>query len=71
MTTQPRPTVDVTPSPAPEGQPSSGVDIMIHRDGKGRSYRVEGQAAADLVKGAIEKVIADPYSAEWIPKESK
>ena len=66
-----RPTVDVTQTPTPEGEPCGSIDVFVHRDGKGRSYRVEGSNSIDLVKGAVEKVLADPYSSEWLPKESR
>ena len=64
----PPPTVDVTQTPTPAGEPCGSVDVVVHRDGKGRSYRVEGSNATDLVKGAVEKVLGDHYSGEWIPK---
>lgn len=65
----PRPTVEVSSAEGrdPNATPGS-VDIVVHRDGVGRSYRVDGSSPTELVKGAVEKVLGDAYSAEWIPK---
>lgn len=69
MTVLNPPTVDVTPaSERDESAPSGSVDIVVHRDGKGRSYRADGGTSVELVKDAVRKVLNDPYSAEWIPK---
>lgn len=66
------PTIDVTPASERDASaPSGSVDIVVHRDGKGRSYRAEGGTPVDLVKDAVRKVLADPYSAEWLPKGDK
>lgn len=70
MTVLSPPTVDVTPS-ADTAAPSGSVDIVVHRDGKGKSYRADGGTSVELVKDAVRKVLADPYSAEWLPKENK
>ena len=64
----PAPTVDVTP--ATERDPSAtpgSVDVVISRDGKGRSYRAEGGSTVELVKDAVRKVISDAHTAEWLP----
>ena len=67
MADLPAPTVDVTPT-TDTSAPSGSVDIVVHRDGKGKSYRAEGGTSVELVKDAVKKVLADPYSGEWIPK---
>jgi hypothetical protein len=61
----PPPTVDVTPA---VNDATGALDVVVHRDGKGRSYRAEGTSSVELVKDAVRKVLADPYSAEWVPK---
>lgn len=63
----PRPEVTVTPASDRDPiAPSGSVDIVISRGGKGKSYRADGSSAPEIVKDAIEKVLADPYSGEWI-----
>ncbi len=72
MTTLTRP--DVTVTNATERDPNAppgSMDVVISRDGKAKSYRTIAGTTAEVMKDGIEKVIADPYSAEWIPKESK
>ena len=64
-----RPTVEVTPaSDRDSSAPAGSVDVVVSRDGKGRSYRAEGGTSVELVKDAVKKVLNDPYSGEWIPK---
>ena len=64
----PAPTVDVTPAADRDSSaPAGSVDVVIHRDGKGRSYRTEGGSTADVVRDAVRKVLADPHTAEWLP----
>ncbi len=67
----PRPDVNVTH--ATERDPSAppgSMDVVVSREGKGRSYRVVGDGTA-IVKDAIEKVLSDPYSAEFLPSKSE
>ncbi len=72
MTDLPRPDVQVTH--ATERDPSAppgSMDVVVSRDGKGKSYRVVGDTGQAIVKDAVEKVLSDPYSAEWIPEKAK
>ncbi len=63
----PRPDVKVTPATERDPAASAGsVDIVISRDNKGRSYRAEGGSAPEVVKDAIEKILNDPYTGEWV-----
>lgn len=67
----PPPTVEVTSAPSKDSSaPPGSVDIVISRDGKGRSYRTVGGGPTDptVVKDGIEKILGDHYSGEWIPK---
>lgn len=68
-TVLPPPTVDVTPATDRDASaPAGSVDVVVHRDGRGRSYRIDPGTTTEMVKSGIEKVLADPYSGEWIPK---
>jgi hypothetical protein len=68
MTALPRPNVEATPAPERDpAAPPGSVDVVISREGKGKSYRVVGDSGPAIVKDAIEKVLSDPYSAEWLP----
>lgn len=58
--TLPRPTVEVTDTA--DGK----THVVISRDGKAKTYEVEGSVKG-MVKDAVEKVISDPYTAEWLP----
>lgn len=64
----PAPTVDVTPAQNRDSAaPAGSVDVVISRDGKARSYRAQGAGTTEIVKDAVEKVIADAHTAEWLP----
>ncbi len=68
----PRPDVSVTH--ATERDPSAppgSMDVVVSREGKARSYRVTGDTGPAIVKDAIEKVLADPYNAEFLPSKSE
>jgi len=68
MTTLPRP--DVTVTHATERDPTAppgSMDVVISRDGKGKSYRAVGDSGPAIVKDAIEKVLGDHYTGEWLP----
>ena len=68
MTTLPRPDVNVThASERDPTAPPGSMDVVISRDGKGKSYRVVGDTGPAIVKDAIEKVIGDGYTGEWLP----
>lgn len=62
MTDTPRPDVAVTTTE--DGK----THVVISREGKGRSYDVEGATPNEKIKNGIEKVIGDAYSAEWLPR---
>ena len=64
----PKPDVNVTSQGDASGHQ---VDVMISRkagDGTplGRSYKGTGASPSDAIKDVIEKVLADPYTGEWI-----
>lgn len=68
MATLPRPQVDVTPaSDRDTTAPTGSVDVVISREGKGRSYRSVGGSTAEVVKDIAEKILGDTYSSEWVP----
>jgi len=62
----PRPEVSVTS----RQECGHEVDVVIRRQNSARSYRGGGtfhtadQATADVIK----KILADPYTLEWIPE---
>lgn len=58
----PRPTVDVVTT-------EDGKEhVVVSRDGKGKSYEIEGVSPAEKVKSAVTKVIGDAHTAEWLPR---
>lgn len=68
MTTLPRPDVNVTHATERDpNAPPGSMDVVISRDGKAKSYRVVGDTGPAIVKDAVEKVLGDPHSGEWLP----
>lgn len=63
----PRPTVDVTSRETDVGHE---VDVVIHREGKARSFKGGGQGISrdGAVKDVIDRILGDHNSAEWIPR---
>ena len=57
----PRPNVEITTNSDGESH------IVISRDGKGKSYKIEGNNERDKIKDVVEKVINDKYTGEWLP----
>lgn len=58
--TPPRPTVQVTDQ-------GTKKELTIEREGKGKKYEIVGDTTNDKIKDAVEKVLSDPHSAEWLP----
>lgn len=58
----PRPDINVTTT-----SDGAANDLVISRDGKAKSYRIEGTTRQDVIKDAVKKVLDDPRSAEWLP----
>jgi len=56
----PRPDVNVTKT-------NDGDFVVISRDGRGKSYKIEGISTSEQIKGVVEKVINDKYTGEWLP----
>jgi hypothetical protein len=68
----PAPTVDVTPAADRDSSaPAGSVDVVISREGKGRSYRTVGGSTVDVVRDAVRKVLNDPYTAEFLPAKGE
>lgn len=68
MTVLPRPTVNVTPTVERDSTaPAGSVDVVISRDGKAKSYQADGSSVTEVVKDAVEKILNDPHTAEWLP----
>ena len=65
----PRPTVEVTPGPVDPAAPSQRpLVVRITRDGKTISEnQVDGATREQLVRDVVEKMIADPRTAEALP----
>ena len=57
----PRP--DVTVTHTDDGK----SHVVISRDGRGKSYEIAGSSPDEKVKDAVEKVISDGYTREWLP----
>jgi hypothetical protein len=57
----PRPDVSVSTSP------ESGVDVVISRDGKAKSYKGDGATREAIIKDVVEKIIGDRHTGEWLP----
>ena len=57
----PRP--DVTVTHTDDGK----SHVVISRDGRGKSYEVNGTTPDEKVKDAVEKVLNDSYTGEWLP----
>lgn len=61
MATLQRPDVNVTNT-------SDGKShVVISRDGKAKSYEIEGVTETEKIRDAVGKVIGDGHTAEWLP----
>jgi hypothetical protein len=63
MKREPLPRPDVSVSTSPE----SGVDVVISRDGKAKSYKGDGAIREQVIKDVVEKIIGDRHTGEWLP----
>lgn len=66
MMALPRPDVTVNQSQNGDGH---GVEVIISRDGKAKSYSGENYTSSGATAEVIKKIIADPYTAEWLPEK--
>jgi hypothetical protein len=68
MTTLPQPEISVEATP--EGTASSSRDVAItaSRDGKSRIWSGTGGTIPEAVKGAVEKMLSDPHTAEYVKR---
>ena len=78
-TVLPRPTVTVTPTKERDPSASHGsVDVVISRDNgtrpdgtarspTARSYVADGGSTSEVIKDAMQKILNDPFTAEFIP----
>lgn len=48
----------------------ASIDVMISRSQRGKTYKGTGPTIGEAAKEVIGKILADPYSAEWIPRKS-
>jgi len=65
----PLPKPDVTVTPATDRDTSAPVnsqDVVISRNGRAMSVRTSGGNTTDVVKDAVEKILADTRSAEYV-----
>lgn len=62
----PRPDVGVSQR---ETEVGHEVDVVISRDGKGKSYTGGGAGSSSdgAVKDVIKKILDDPITGEWLP----
>lgn len=65
MKRDPLPRPDVSTAPAADG--SGGIDVVISRDGKAKSYKGEGATREAVVKDVVKKILDDGHTAEWLP----
>lgn len=64
----PRPNVEVSNTQGRDSSaPDGSVDVVISRNGKGKSYRSVGGNLQEVVKDVVEKIISDRYTGEWLP----
>lgn len=64
----PRPDVSVTSS---ETDGAHKVDLVVSRDGKAKSYAGAGPGRDAATRDVVEKLLADPHTAEWLPRKEK
>lgn len=70
MAHKPLPRPDITVTSAKDRDPSASdgsLDVVVSRDGKGKSFRVEGGSSTELVKDAVTKTLNEPYMGEFLP----
>jgi hypothetical protein len=60
----PRPDVTVGTS---ESGSTKRVEVTISRDGKARGYQGEAATHGEATRRVVEKILADPHTAEWLP----
>lgn len=65
MTILPKPDVTVDVSPAPDGS-TTGATVTVQRDGKSRAWIGEGKNTNEAVKGAVEKMLGDSRTGEFM-----
>ena len=65
MVDLPRPDVNVTHTDDGKSH------VVVSREGKGRTYVVEGVNPDEKVKGVVEKILNDPYTIEWLPNKPR
>lgn len=64
-----RPDVSVDQHPInPDGTGPNVTDVVVSRDGKGRSYRGVGTSEVERTKSIVRQIVDDPYTGEWIDK---
>jgi hypothetical protein len=68
MTDLPRPDVSVTTG---EVGDHHKVDLSVSRDGKVRSYTATAPVRAGAIKEVVEKLLSDPYTAEFLPERKR
>ena len=70
MVDLPQPDVRVT-----HGEQSSDagtthvMEAVLSRDSTAKSYRGTGSTPAEAAKGLIDKILADPHTGEYIPRD--
>jgi len=65
MTDLPRPDISVTTGDLGNGY--FAVNITVSRDGRVRGYSGTASSSAGAIKEVVEKMLDDPYTAEWLP----
>ena len=68
MAALPRPEVTVThASDRDPSAPTGSMDVVITDGSRAKSYRVGGDDGPAIVKDAVEQIIGDRHTAEWLP----
>jgi hypothetical protein len=74
MTDLPRPEVEVSHGAqggGDSGAASETVNVTIKRGSATRSYEATAPTRDQAVKGVVEQIINDPYTAEFLPEVKK
>lgn len=63
----PRPDVDATPDMGTDTEGRRYIDVTISRGEQTKTYRGTGHTQGAVTIDVVKQIIADPYSAEWLP----
>ena len=67
MAALPRPTVTATTGGGGDSPLAEHVEVKIERDGKSQTVQGFGQTEAARARDAVERLLGDARTAEWLP----